>query len=198
MAFNFPDSSNMHPLNTTLQPIPEEEDRHKSINLVLVRQGEMEHEAGVTGGQQTSDQDGHQVFLSREKISGENKTHAYLDSGASAHMFKDKEVFVEVKGKQITLTTACDKNENKNIAQVGSTHTLKCQSGTAIERNSEAIYCKDLVENLVSVETVCDQGHTIVFDKNKSVISQCNVLKFFSDSFYTTQICVCTCLQKGP
>ena len=62
------------------------------------------------------------------------------------------------------------KSEKKNTAQVGSTHTLECQSGTAIEENSEAIFCKDLVENLISVGTVCDQGHTLVFDKNKSVI----------------------------
>ena len=50
---NFPDLSNMHPLNTTLQPIPKGEevkDRHEFINLVLDRQREMEHEAGVTGG----------------------------------------------------------------------------------------------------------------------------------------------------
>ena len=160
---NSPDLSNTHPLNTTLQPIPEEEEgenRHELASLVLVRQSE-------TGDQQTSDQDGHKVFLSKER---ENKTHAYLDSGASAHMFKEKVVFVEIKGKQITLTTACDRSEKKNIAQVGSTHTLECQSGTTIKENSEAIFCKDLVENLISVGTVCDQGHTIVFDKNKSII----------------------------
>ena len=123
------------------------------------------HETGVTGDQQTSDQDGHKVFLSKER---ENKTHAYLDSGASAHMFKEKEVFVEIKGKQITLTTACDKSEKKNTAQVGSTHTLECQSGTAIEENSEAIFCKDLVENLISVGTVCDQGMKKVNSKCES------------------------------
>ena len=121
---NPPELINTHPLNTTLQLIPEGEegeDRHELANLVLVRQGERVHETGVTGDQQTSDQDGHKVFLSKER---ENKTHAYLDSGASAHMFKEKEVCVEIKGKQITLTTACDKSEKKNTAQVGSTHTL--------------------------------------------------------------------------
>ena len=107
-------------------------------------------------------------FLERKFLEKTKHTHTW--TVMQVHTCSKKEVFVEVKGKQITFTTACDKNENKNIAQVGSTHTLKCQSGTAIERNSEAIYCKDLVESLVSVGTICDQGHTIVFDKNKSVI----------------------------
>ena len=61
---NPPDLTNTHPLNTTLQPIPEGEegeDRHELANLVLVRQGERVHETGVTGDQPVTD--GHQVFL---------------------------------------------------------------------------------------------------------------------------------------
>ena len=57
------------------------------------------------------------VLLSIEKKKEE--IHAYVDSGANAHMFKTKNVFnVCDLGKAPSLQTACD-TSNKNPASVG-------------------------------------------------------------------------------
>ena len=93
--------------------------------------------------------------------------HAYLDSGANAHLFKDKGVFGDIKETQTSLTTVCG-DDYSTQTRLGSTYSLNSQNGTPIPMGSEAIYHPKLVENLVSVGKICDEGHTIVFDQNKS------------------------------
>ena len=162
-----------HPTYTILQPIKEGEERDWPIqgNITMVvggvemcraPGGRLNGEVGKTNT----------VFLALEKESETPYTHAYLDSGANTHMFKKQNVFESIESKQAKLQTACENNyENMNQARVGKTKALKYKTHVlAIEKDSEAVFCEKLVENLVSVGKICDQEHTIVFDKHGYVI----------------------------
>ena len=93
----------------------------------------------------------------------ENKIGGYLDSGANAHIFKTQNVFEQIDPRQTNIFTATE-TTHKNTASVGKTKNLKYDTGISTEIE-KGIYCKNIVENLISVGKMCDNNHTIIFDK---------------------------------
>ena len=95
----------------------------------------------------------------------ENVIGGYLDSGANAHT---KDVFVEFQNKQTNIFTACSNSTDKNTnqASVGKLKALTYNTGgNMINETEKGIYCKDVVENLISVGKMCDSNQIVVFDK---------------------------------
>ena len=101
------------------------------------------------------------VFLSKEEA--DTHVQGYLDSGANAHMFKNKNVFEDIDSKLTTVTTACqgEAESSANMASVGKVKSLRYDTGAdaVIDVQSKGIYCNTLVENLISVGKMCDTDH---------------------------------------
>jgi len=106
-------------------------------------------------------------FLSKEGEKSEKNIHAYLDSGANAHLFKTKHAFEKMENKKISLITACLEKDKNKKASVGKTKNLRFynEQELAIDKNTEGIFSEELVENLVSVGKICDTDQTVVFDQ---------------------------------
>jgi len=82
------------------------------------------------------------VLLSQTEI--DHTTKAYVDSGASAHMFNSISLFEKInEEKRVKLTTACD----KKTACTGELRPLNQGQRCLVEKGSQAVYSKELVEN---------------------------------------------------
>ena len=127
----------------TLHPIKEEQEENDwaaRANLTMV----------VGGG--VSDRD-----ITCLSMTEHVNTHAFLDSGANAHFFKNQDLFESFdEGKGTTVQTACNKSDSQ--ALVGKVKALSYggNGNIALEKGSSAILCESLFENLVSVGKICD------------------------------------------
>lgn len=94
-----------------------------------------------------------------------NKTSWIIDSGASAHMTRNKKWmvdYVESDSQNITLA------DGRNIKGFG-TGTVPINSEN-INKISNVLYVPNLATNLISVNKVVNQGMTVVFGENKCCI----------------------------
>jgi len=145
-----------------LQPITEGEegdgDGHTQALVVIVgddvsSSGEGEGEG--SGGQNFA------LFTHTEKQKG---VVAYIDSGATSHMFKTTEVFQGFESRKADLQTACAGGP-PTTARVGQTRQIAFGNGeVALGAHTPAVHCAELIANLISVGKMCENNHTVVFD----------------------------------
>jgi hypothetical protein len=143
---------------TPLHPIREEkeEDWHTHARLTIV--------VRESGNGNDQEQKVLQVSEKKEEI----KT--YLDSGATSHLFNRRDIFNTFTDQQTKLVTACD-NKKQNIAHVGEIKQLTHIDGKSMVcEGKEGIFSDILVENLISVGKLCEDDHTVVFDKYGCVV----------------------------
>ena len=136
---------------TKLESICEEEGKEEvRANVCIARENFRENVQETATG-----------LLSQTKA--KHSTKAYIDSGASTHMFNSQNMFQSInEEKKVQLITACERG---NKACVGELKRLSQNERCLVEKGSSAVFSAGLVENLVSVGKLCDEGKAIVFDR---------------------------------
>lgn len=135
--------------------------RTHETELETVEEGEEQHVSHMV-----MSREGQQRVL-HTRIHDTRNIHAFLDSGAETHMFRDGIVFRSVGNKETDLITACGSAVDKGV--IGQTHSLYV-GGHEIVGKARAVQCGALVDNLISVGKICEAGHTVVFTHTHSAI----------------------------
>ena len=72
-------------------------------------------------------------------------THAFLDSGANAHFFKNQDLFESLdEGKGTKVQTACNKSDNQALVAKVKALSHGGNGNIALEKGSSAILCESL------------------------------------------------------
>lgn len=87
-----------------------------------------------------------------------------VDSGATSHMVKNKEILTNVKKCDTNIGIA-KKNQNMKSEEIGSVNGDIC-----ILKN--VLYVPELSENLLSVSTITENGGEVTFSKNNVLITK--------------------------
>lgn len=103
------------------------------------------------------------AFMARDNSSTNNW---YIDSGATAHMTRDKTILLEkVKAKNSDVKVA--NNERLSIECVGKVRQRVNNDGNLSEITLENVqYIPEICENLISVSQIVKKGNKVLFDIN--------------------------------
>lgn len=92
-----------------------------------------------------------------------------LDSGCTSHLCSDKELFVNT-----TNTSSGLKLANNDVAKVQAVGDVRITASVNKDNNKirlkDALYVPDLRTNLLSVAKIVDNGHKVLFTKDRATV----------------------------
>ena len=92
----------------------------------------------------------------------------YLDSGASFHMTRDKELFSDLEEKDLQMHIEMGDDGKNNVTGIG-TITFERESGNAF-LFKDVMHVPGLKKNLVLVIMLEDRGYDVVFSEGKAFL----------------------------
>ena len=92
----------------------------------------------------------------------------YLDSGASFHMTRDKELFSDLEERDLQMHIEMGDDGRYSATRIG-TFTFERESGNPFLLK-EVMHVPGLKKNLVSVAMLEDKGYDVVFCEGKAFL----------------------------
>jgi hypothetical protein len=92
----------------------------------------------------------------------------YLDSGASFHMTRDKEIFSDLEERDLKMHIEMGNYGRYNATRIG-TITFQRESGKLFQLKY-VMHVPGLKKNLVSVEMLEDRGYDVFFNDGKDFL----------------------------
>lgn len=94
------------------------------------------------------------------------KSQWFVDSGATAHMSPNKNLFNSLEeNRSLTVTVA--NNEVIHSEGIGNIN-LKTDKGEKVV--NDVVFVRDIKANILSVSKITEKGHSVVFDSNKCTV----------------------------